>query len=70
MTEMTERWGKRRKQLPDDVKGQRGYWMLKEEAMDCTMWGTRFGRGYGNLIRRTTERWKPCKMWKHHKRPL
>jgi hypothetical protein len=28
---------------------------LKEEALDCTLWGTRFGRGYGPVVRQTTE---------------
>jgi hypothetical protein len=45
-TEMMGRWGRRRKQLLDDVKEERGYWELKEEALDRTLWRTRFGRGY------------------------
>jgi hypothetical protein len=28
---------------------------LKEEALDRTLWWTRFGRGYGPVVRRTTE---------------
>jgi hypothetical protein len=28
---------------------------LKEEALDCTLWRTRFGRGYGPVVRQTTE---------------
>jgi hypothetical protein len=44
---MTERRGRRRKQLPNDLKEKRGYWKLKEEALDGTLWRTRFGRGYG-----------------------
>jgi hypothetical protein len=43
--EMTGRRGRRRKQLLDDLKEKRRYWKLKEEALDCTVWGTRFGRG-------------------------
>ena len=25
---------------------------MKEEAPDCTVWRTRFGRGYGPVVRR------------------
>jgi hypothetical protein len=31
------------------------YWKLKEEALDRTQWRTRFVRGYGAVIRQTTE---------------
>ena len=36
--EMTERRRIRRKQLLDDFKERRGYWKLKEEAPDITVW--------------------------------
>jgi hypothetical protein len=49
------RRGRRRKQLLDDLKEKRRYWKLKEEALDRTVWRTRFGRGYGPVIRQTTE---------------
>jgi hypothetical protein len=42
--EITARRGRRHKQLLDDLKEKRGYWKLKEEALDGTMWRTRFGR--------------------------
>jgi hypothetical protein len=45
--EMTGRQGRRRKQLLDDLKEKKTYWTLKEEALYCTLWRTRFGRGYG-----------------------
>ena len=32
----------------------RGYWKLKEEALDHTPWRTRSGRGYGPVVRLTT----------------
>jgi len=32
---------------------------LKEEALDRTMWRARFGRGFGPVVRQTTE-WKCC----------
>jgi hypothetical protein len=31
------------------------YIHLKEEALDRTLWRTRFGRGYGPVVRQTTE---------------
>jgi hypothetical protein len=33
----------------------RGYWKLKEEALDCTVWRTRVGRGNGPVVRQITE---------------
>jgi hypothetical protein len=47
--------GRRRKQLLDDLKEKRRYWKLKEEALDHYLWRTRFGRGYGPVVRQTTE---------------
>jgi len=41
------RRGGRRKQLLGDIKDKRAYCQLKEEAVDCTMWGTAFGSGCG-----------------------
>jgi hypothetical protein len=46
---------RRRKQLLDDLKEKRRYWKLKEEAPDRTLWRTCFGRGYGPVVRQTTE---------------
>jgi hypothetical protein len=54
---MTGRQGRTRKQLLDDLKEKRRYWKWKEEALDRTVWRTRFGRGYGPVVRQTTE-WK------------
>ena len=34
---------------------RRGHWKFKEEALDRTLWKTRFGRGYGPVLRQTTE---------------
>jgi len=47
--------GRRHKQLLDDLKGKDRILELKEEALDCTWWRICFGRGYGPLIRQTTE---------------
>jgi hypothetical protein len=53
--EMTGRRGRRRNQLLDDVKENGRCWKLKGEALDHTLWRTRFGRGSGHVVRRTTE---------------
>ena len=53
--EVTGRRGRRRKQLMDDLKEKRGSWKFKEETLARTLWGTRFGRGYGPVARQTTE---------------
>ena len=45
--------GRRHKQLLDDLKEMAGYCKLKEEALDRTVWRTRFGRGCGHVVRRT-----------------
>jgi hypothetical protein len=42
--EMIGRRGRRRKQLLDDLEEKIRYWKLKEEALDCILWRTRFGR--------------------------
>ena len=53
--DVTRRRGRRRKKLLDDVKDRRGYSHLKEEALDRTVWGNRFGRGFGPVVRQHTE---------------
>jgi hypothetical protein len=53
--EMTGRRGRGRKQLLDDLKEKRRYCKLKEKALDCVLWKTHFGRGYGPVIRQTTK---------------
>ena len=55
MIEVTERRGRRRKKLQDDLKERRGYSHLEEEALDRTMWRARFGRGFGPVVRQTTK---------------
>jgi hypothetical protein len=44
--EVTPRQGRRRKEVLDDVKETREYWKLREEAIDRSVWRTRFGKGY------------------------
>jgi hypothetical protein len=46
--------GRKRKQLLDELKENRGYFNLKREAFDCTLWRIHFGRGYGLVTRETT----------------
>jgi hypothetical protein len=53
--EMTGRRGIRLKQVLDDLKEKRGYWKLKEEALDRTLRRTRFGKGYRPVVRQTAE---------------
>jgi len=36
-----------------DIKEKCGHWKLKEAALDRTVWITRFGIGYGPVMRRT-----------------
>jgi hypothetical protein len=50
---VTGRHGRRRRKLLDDLKERRGYFHLKEEALDRTMWRTRFERGFGYVLRQT-----------------
>jgi hypothetical protein len=53
--EVTERRGRRRRKLLDDLKESKKYSHLKEEALDRTMWRARFGRGFGPVVRQTTK---------------
>jgi hypothetical protein len=53
--ELMGRRRRRCKQLLDDVKEKRAYSKLKEEALARTLWRTRFGRGSGPVVRKTTE---------------
>ena len=48
--EVTRRRRRRGEKLLDDLKDRRGYCQLKEEALDCTMWRNRFGRGFGPVV--------------------
>jgi hypothetical protein len=50
---VTGRRGRRRAELLDYLKETRGFWKLKEEAVDSTVWGTGFGRGCGPVVRQT-----------------
>ena len=61
--EVTTRRETMRKKLLDDLKDRRGYYQLKEEALDRTMWRNRFGRGFGPVVWQITdddEFWLVC----------
>ena len=45
--------GRRCKQLLDDLKKTRRPWNFKDEALDRSVWRTRFLRGCGPLARHT-----------------
>ena len=42
--------GRTHKQLLDDLRKKRKYWNLKQEALHCTCWNTRFGRAYRSAV--------------------
>ena len=52
---MMRRQGRRCKQLLNDLKEMRGYWKLKEENLDGTLWRPHFGRGHEPVIEQTME---------------
>jgi len=49
------RRGRGRRKLLDDLKERRGYTHLKQEALDRTVCRAGFGRGFGPVVRQTTE---------------
>jgi hypothetical protein len=49
--QVTRRRGRRIKRLLDDFKGKRGYWKLKEDALDRSLWRTGCGRGFGPVVK-------------------
>ena len=53
--QVTERLGRRRKQLLVDFKEKRGSRKSKEEARGRTVWITHFGRGCGPVVTQTAE---------------
>ena len=48
---VTEKCGRIRKQLLEDLKETWGCWKVKEEALDRTLWRTRCERGYGPVVK-------------------
>jgi hypothetical protein len=47
--DMMENEGGRCQQLLYELRALEGYWKLKGEALDHTLWRTHFGRGYGSI---------------------
>jgi hypothetical protein len=45
---------RRHRQLPNDLEEKRGYWELKQEALDCNVWELAL-KGYGPVLRETRE---------------
>ena len=52
---MTGRRDGRRKQLLDDLKERRRYWELKDGILVRAVWRSRFGIGYGSVVRQAME---------------
>ena len=46
---------KRRKRLLYHLKERREYGKFEDEALDLTLWENRYERGYGLVLRQTTE---------------
>jgi hypothetical protein len=47
---VTGRRERKRKKLLDDCKETRGYWKLKENALDRILWKARLGRNLGESM--------------------
>ena len=52
--EVTGRRGRRRRKLLDDPKERRGYSHWMEDAVGGTMWRAHFGKGFGPVVRQST----------------
>jgi len=53
--EVTGRRGRRRKELLENLKYKRGYWKLKDEALDRSLWRTGFERVCIPVVSQTKE---------------
>jgi hypothetical protein len=49
--EVSERRGRRRKQLLGDLREMKEYWKMEKEVLDCTLWRTGFGSGYEPVVK-------------------
>jgi hypothetical protein len=43
------------RKLSDNLKEKRRYWILKEEALDCTCWRSGFAKGCGPVAMKTVQ---------------
>ncbi|PNF39242.1 hypothetical protein B7P43_G17340 [Cryptotermes secundus] len=50
LREVTRRQGRRRKKILDDLGDRRGYFHLKEKALDRIKWRNCFGRDCGPVV--------------------
>ena len=53
--EVMVRRGRRGKQLLDELKEERVYWILKEEELGRNVWRTSFARKHGPVLRQKPE---------------
>jgi hypothetical protein len=53
--EVTGRRGRRHRKPLEDLKGSRGYFHLKDKALDRTMWRAHFGRRFGRVVRQSSK---------------
>jgi hypothetical protein len=53
--EVVGRRGSRCQHLPDDLEEKSGYCILKAEALDRTVWSTRFAGGCGLVFKTKTQ---------------
>jgi hypothetical protein len=53
---VTERRGRRRRKLLDDLKERRGYSQMKEKALDRAILKASFENSFGPDVRQTTKR--------------
>jgi len=53
--EVAGRRGRRRRKLLDDLKERKRFYHLKQEAPDRATWRAGFGRGFGPVVRQSTE---------------
>jgi hypothetical protein len=53
--EVTEKRGRRRRELLDDLTERRGYSHLEEEALGRNMWRAGFGKSFGPIVRQTAK---------------
>jgi hypothetical protein len=51
--DVTGRQRRRCKELLDDLEENRGFSKFNKERLDRTLWRTRFGSGYGPVLRQT-----------------
>jgi hypothetical protein len=61
--EVMERGERKRKKLLDVCKETRGYWKLKENALNRALWKARFGRNLEEAMEKFTLKYLPASVW-------